>query len=131
MGHIQTGQIKLLLDAADLLAHLDAQLGVQVRQRFVHQQHLRLHHQHPRQGDPLLLAARQLVRVAFLRPDQANHLQVADNLVPDLPLADIMRPQTKGHIFEHRHMREEGVVLEDEPDLPSVDGHRRHVAVGK
>ena len=50
------------LDAADLVAQLDPDLGVERGQRLVEQQHRRLDRQRPGEGHPLLLAAGQLVR---------------------------------------------------------------------
>ena len=50
----------LLLQLADLHAHRLAQLGVEVRQRLVEQQHVGPDDQRARQRDALLLAAREL-----------------------------------------------------------------------
>ena len=58
----------LLLHPLQLGPHLQPQPRVEVRQRLVQQQHLRLHHHRPRQRHALLLAARQL---AGLRPEKA------------------------------------------------------------
>ena len=51
------------------------QVGIQRRERLVEQDQLRLDGQRPGQGDPLLLAAGQLVRVALAQPGQADGLQ--------------------------------------------------------
>jgi hypothetical protein len=48
----------------DLGAHLHAQLGVEVRQRLVEQEHLRVAHDGAAHGDALALAAGELARVA-------------------------------------------------------------------
>ena len=40
--HIGDGEVEIELQLADLLAHAPAQLGIEVRQRLVEQQHLRL-----------------------------------------------------------------------------------------
>jgi hypothetical protein len=44
----------------DLGAHLHAQLGVEIRQRLVEQEHLRIAHDGAAHGDALALAARKL-----------------------------------------------------------------------
>ena len=75
VGDVDAGDAELLLDAADLGAHLLAQLGVQVGERLVHQQHLRLHHQRARQRHALLLPAGELVGRAVLQPGQLHQLQ--------------------------------------------------------
>jgi hypothetical protein len=46
----------------DLGPHLDAQLGVKVRQGLVEQEHLRVAHDGAAHRHPLALAARQLAR---------------------------------------------------------------------
>ena len=51
------------------------QVRIQRRERLVQQDQLRLDGQRPGQGDALLLAARQLVRVALAQPGQADGLQ--------------------------------------------------------
>ena len=63
---VDGGDLELVVQAADLEAHLLAQVGVEVGQRLVEQQHLRLDHDGARQRHALLLAARQLGRIAAL-----------------------------------------------------------------
>ena len=57
---VQRRGAELLVQPRDVRAHLHPQLGVQVRQRLVHQERLRLAHDRPPQRDPLALAAAQL-----------------------------------------------------------------------
>ena len=52
------------MQAADLEPHLLAQIGVEVRQRLVEQQRLRLDDERAGERGALLLAARQFVRIA-------------------------------------------------------------------
>ena len=56
---------ELELDPADLLAQLHAHLRVERRERLVEQQQPRLDRERARQRDPLLHAARELVRIAI------------------------------------------------------------------
>ena len=49
---------ELVVQAADLEAHLLAQVGVEVRERLVHQQRLGLDDERAGERDALLLAAR-------------------------------------------------------------------------
>ena len=51
---------RLPLQREQLVAHLHAQLRVEVRQRLVEQQHLRLDREGARERDALLLAAGEL-----------------------------------------------------------------------
>jgi hypothetical protein len=75
MGHIDGRQAKALLDLADFLAHMAAQLGVKVGQRFVQQQHLGFQHDGARHRDALLLAARQFRRQPRAKPLQPHQFQ--------------------------------------------------------
>ena len=52
------------MEALEFIAHLQAELGVQVGQGFVHKQHRGFRGQRPGDGHPLLLSAGQLRRVA-------------------------------------------------------------------
>ncbi len=77
MRHIDRGDAERVVQAADFRAHLLAQIGVQVGQRFVEQQHFRLDHDGTRQRDALLLAAGQLGRIAVLQMAQLHHIEDA------------------------------------------------------
>ena len=68
------------MQLGDLDAHLHAQHGVEVRERLVEQEHLRLAHERPADGDALALAAGELRRPAveqFLELQHARHFQRA------------------------------------------------------
>ena len=67
VGDVDGGDPELALDRPDLLAQDDPDLGVERRQRLVEEQDLGLDRQRPGEGDALLLAARQLPRVAVRR----------------------------------------------------------------
>ena len=62
---IDRGELEFALQALELEPHALAQLGVEIRQRLVEQQELRLHHQRARERKPLLLAAGELGGVAL------------------------------------------------------------------
>ena len=69
------GDAEPLLHRADLVAHPAAQTLVEVAQRLVEQQHLRLADQRPGQRDPLLLAAGERRRRAVGEIGEADHVQ--------------------------------------------------------
>ena len=75
VGDIDHRQAELGLDFADFLAHMPSELGVEVGERLVEQQHLRLQHQRPRHRDALLLAARQFARQPVAETGQPDQLQ--------------------------------------------------------
>ena len=65
------------MQPADLGAHLQPQLGVQVGQRLVHQHQRRLEHDRAGDRDPLLLTAGELagqLAGVLLEPDQRDRL---------------------------------------------------------
>ena len=65
VGHVDRRVAELVVQPADLETHLLAQIGVEVGQRLVEQQDLRLDHQGAGQGHALLLAARELAGIAL------------------------------------------------------------------
>ena len=54
--------------------------GIERAERFVEQQDARLHHQRLRDGEPLLHAARKLVRILVERSGEADALEHRDAL---------------------------------------------------
>ena len=64
VGDVDDGRLEALVEAGDLGARLDAELGVEVGERLVHQEHGRLAHDRATERDALALAAGQLLRLA-------------------------------------------------------------------
>ena len=62
---VDRGSADLLVHFLDLGAHLHAQLGVQVGQRLVEQEHLRIAHDRAPHGHALALAAGELLGLAL------------------------------------------------------------------
>ena len=120
MGHVQRRDAQTRLHLTDLLAQLHAHLGVERRQRLVEQQDGRLDGECAGQGDALLLAARQLVRVvadALGQSDQAEQLLGALATVDTRLLA---HAHAELDVLPSRHVGEQAVRLE----------HHAHVAFG-
>ena len=76
-----------LVQRLDLGAHRDAQLGVEVGQRLVEEEDLRIAHDGAAHGDALALAARELARIAVEELAQAEDLGGAVDRGLDLGLA--------------------------------------------
>ena len=93
-------------------------------QRFVHQHQLRLEHQRPCQGHPLLLAAGQLRRVTLGEGIELHHAQHAFDPLADVGAIEATHRQRKTQVFSHGHVREQRVVLKHHADVALV---RRHV----
>ena len=60
--HVDAGRSQPAMQLANLAAHLDAQLRVEIRQRLVEQEDLRISNDRPAHRDALPLAARELSR---------------------------------------------------------------------
>jgi hypothetical protein len=65
VGHVYRGGAEAVVQFLELHTHLHTQLGVEVGQRLVEQEHLRVPHDRPPERDPLALAARKLPRLAL------------------------------------------------------------------
>ena len=68
-------------DAHQLALHVGAGVGVERRERLVHQQHLRLVGQHAGDLDALLHAAGQLGRMLVVLAAQADQLEIVPRLL--------------------------------------------------
>src|SRR5690606_29016740 len=62
---VDGGRLEALVDLLDLRAHLDAELGVEVRQWLVEKEDLRVADDGAAHGDALALAARKLLGQAI------------------------------------------------------------------
>ena len=101
----------------DLGAHLDAQLGVEVRQRLVEQEHLRVADDGSAHRDTLALAAGQLPRKPLqIRAETENFGCVLHPRI-DLRLRRAAQLHREAHVGGDRHVRVERVVLEHHGDV--------------
>ena len=112
------------MELGDLDPHLDAEHGVEVGQRLVEEEDLRLADQRPADGDALALAAGELGGLAIEELLELEHLR--DLVGP--PLDQVLRrlgdPEREGDVLPHRHVRIERVGLEHHRDAALG---RRHV----
>ena len=101
----------------DHRSHLYAKLGVQVAQRFVHQQHVRLDNQRTRQRHTLLLAARKPVwhAVGIFFDVHQLHKPVCLGLDGLFRFFSVF--QAEGHVIAHCHVRKDGIVLKHHADV--------------
>ena len=123
--HVDRRAFELRVDAADLRAHLDAQLGVEVRQRFVHQHEQRLDHDRARDRDALLLAARQLAGQLAFMADELHELERRLRAPAGFLPRHAAHLQAEADVVEHRHVREQRVVLEHHPEAAALG--RQHI----
>ena len=102
---------------------VERQIGIEVARRLVGENQHRVVHERAGDGDALLLAARQLLRIrvhAVLQPDPLQHLK---------RLALLRRDGRAEHarhdrdVLEHGLSRDQLEILEDEPDAAAVRLH--------
>src|ERR1051326_7856249 len=87
--------------------------GVEVAERLVEQENLRLDDESARERDALLLSAGKLPRIARGERVQMNEPQHALDLLRDLAAGKLLELEAVGDILKNRHMRPDGVALED------------------
>src|SRR6266853_1598063 len=117
VGDIDRSRLQSLVQRLDLGAHRDAQLGVEVGERLVEQEHLRLSHARASHRDALALAAGELARIApqvFHEPEDQRrffdpHARLLARFAGEL--------QAECHVVVYRHVRVERVVLEHHGDV--------------
>ena len=119
--------LQLALDFADRAAQFLADLCIERAERLVHQQHLRPVRQGARHRDALLLSTRQLRRQPIIHAVQRHELQ--QFLAPRAALRSLhlAHAQRELDVVADRHVAEQRVVLEDEPDFAIARRHVRDV----
>ena len=120
--------VQFALDLADRAAQLLADLRVERAERLVHQQHFGPVGQRARNRDALLLAAGQLRGQAVVHAFECNELQQLLATRAPLGRLHLAHAQRELDVVGDRHVPEQRVVLEDEPDLALAHVHVRHVA---
>ena len=101
----------------DLGPHLPAQLGVEIGQRLVEQERLRIAHDGAPHRDALALAAGQFLRLAVEIGLDMQQGRGALHPRVDLGLRRAAQFQRKRHVVVDAHMRIERVVLEHHGDV--------------
>ena len=131
MRHVDRRHAETVVQTRELTAHRDAQLGIEVRERLVHEERLRLAHHRPAHRDALALAARELAGLAveeLLEPELRRD-------VPDPPgalrLRDLAQLEREPEVLADRHVRVQGVVLEDHRDVALARRTVGHVFVAE
>ena len=120
--HVHEGDADVLLDALELDLELFAQPQVQRAERFVEQQGARPVHERARQRDALLLAARELRRLALGEVAELHELERLVRALERLRLADLLALEPERDVLLHAEVGEERVGLEHRVDVALVRG---------
>ena len=123
VGDIHRGYIHPALDLLDGIPHFDTEFRVQIGQRFIHQKYLRPDDDRPRKGDTLLLPAGKRCGHTVFQVVDLHDLQDFIHPLFDFLFRHLPHPQTESHIIFHRHVGENGVILEDHAHISFICRH--------
>ena len=124
VGDEDHGGLHALVQAGQLDARAAAQRRVEVGERFVEQERLRLLDDGTADGDALALTAAQLAWLAIEQRRDFQHRRCLGDLARDLLRRGADVAQAERHVLPHRHVRIEGVVLEHHRDAAVAWPHR-------
>ena len=138
MRDIDEGDAEALVQFLDLGAHLHAQVGVEIRQRLVHQEYGGMAHHRATDSDALTLTSRQLSGLSVEQTIDAERRRRARDFCfdfgvrtggprqqpPDqrqpLPCRKAPHPQRQRHVVGDRHMWIERVGLKYHGDVAKL-----------
>ena len=106
------------LERRDLGACLDAELCVEVAERFVHEENLRLANDRPTDRDALSLSARQRARLPVEIILKVENLRRLEHALVRQVLSAYFQLEPEAHILRDGHVRVKRIILE----------HHRYVA---
>ena len=112
------------VDRLELCAHLEAELRVQVRERFVEQEDDRLANERTTHRHALALTTGELARTAVHEISEAEQAGDVIDAALDLRFRGLALAQPEREVLLHRHVRVQRVVLEHHRDVAVL---RRHV----
>jgi len=126
VGHIDKGGVDALAQLDQLCPHLVAELGVQIGQRLVHQQDLRLPDDGAADGHALTLAAGKGLGLAVQILRDVQDLRRLFHPLIDLSLVHFPQLQGESDVLPDSHVGVQGIVLEHHGDVPVLGGHIVH-----
>src|SRR5690625_3304690 len=118
--YINHGDAKLVMQVLDFVLQLFPQIFIQRAEGLVHQHNRWLEYQRPGYRDPLLLPSRKLLWPTFCKILQVNHAQGAHDFFTYVGCTLFSDFQRECQVFFHRHMWEQGVILEDHADISAM-----------
>jgi hypothetical protein len=136
---VHGGDAEPAVERSDLRAHLRAQRGVEVGERFVEEEHLRAAHDRAPHGHALPLSAGELLGAALEQVLDAEHRHRLGDQALALGLGGAAHLQAELQVLAHGEVRVERVALKDHGDVTvlrrelgdvSVADHQLAVARG-
>ncbi len=123
MRDVNRREAQLLLNPADLHAHLDAQLRVEVGERLVKEHQIRLDDHGARKRHALTLAAAHLARIAVFKPSRSTSFSICITSRWITALSSFAHFKAESHVVKHGHVRKERIALEYETEIALVQRH--------
>ena len=134
VGHVDHGRQQPAVELRDFGAHAQAQFRIEVGQRLIEQEHLRITHQRAPQCDALALSARELPWPSLQEVRETQHLCGLVHAALDLGTRLAPQLQAEAQVLGDRHVRIQGIALEHHRDVailwrnivddPAADTHR-------
>src|SRR3546814_617140 len=130
VGYHDGGNAELALQFLDLVAQVDAHLGVERRERLVEQQEPRRGGDGAGERDALLLAARELRRVLAALVGKADEVEQLADPRGNFRFGAATVLQPEGDVALDGEIREQGVGLEHDAEVELGDRQGRNVPPG-
>ena len=105
------------MERLDFGSHLDPELGVQVRERFIKQKNLRIPDDGAAHRNPLTLTTRERARVAIKQLSQPKNFGCTFHRGINFCGRFLGEHQAERHVLAHFHMRIQRVILEHHRDI--------------
>jgi len=118
MGDKDDGRLEPVMELGEFRSHLDAKLGIQIREWLVEEKNSRFPNDRPSHCHPLPLSTRELFRFSMEELSDAQDLRCLVNPLIDLRFWELPELEPKGHVFVNRHMGVEGIFLKNHGHIP-------------
>ncbi|MNN56534.1 hypothetical protein D3C81_1714720 [compost metagenome] len=129
MRYVDEGGFQTLVELQDLSTHRNPQLGVQVGERFVHQEHLRFTHDGAAQSNTLTLTTGQSLRLTVQQVLDVEDLGSLTNAGVNVGFLELTQLQAECHVLVYVHVRVQGVGLEHHCDVAVLRSYIIHQTV--
>ena len=123
VGDVDDGRLESLVETRDLRTRLNAQLGIEVRERLVHEEDGRFTDDGASKRDTLALAAGEFLGLAIEQILELDRLCRFLHPPLDLRLGHLPQLEAERQVLTNRHVRVQGVALEDHRDIAILGRH--------
>ena len=116
VGHVNHRAAKTLMQTGNLNAHLHAQRGIEVRERFIQQEHARFSHQSTANRHALTLTAGKRFRFALQQMGQLKNFRHLSHALVNQLFFGAGQLQAKRHVFRDGKVGVKRIRLKHHPD---------------